>query len=49
MQFRILEGGLFGKEGDVDAITHGEGPRATSVELLNAEEASKLDVTGVSD
>ena len=38
-----------GKEDDVKAITQGEGPRAASVELLNAEEALKFDVNGVSE
>lgn len=49
LQFRFLDGGLVGKEDDVKAITQGEGPRAASVELLNAEEASKFDVNGVSE
>lgn len=49
LQFRFLDGGLLGKEDDVNAVTQGEGPRAASVELLNAEEASKFDVNGVSE
>lgn len=49
MQFRFLDGGLLGKEDDVNALIQGEGPRAASVELLNAEEASKFDVNGVSE